>query len=186
MQRKQHLVRSAVFFVVLGAITRPHAHVPYPPKLSYIMLSGSTPRESSMPTTAFDIGPEAQPRCDVGTLSLGARDNAPPKERSGHEVWAHYRIPYNRTCSTLLKDIEDYRCGTPNGKSGGRLDSLGGDPIRKHHNVRQRRRHEAQGFSPISGGIGENSDLEKRKAHAGKKKRHKHRKTGTVLCRECP
>ena len=29
----------------------------YPPKLSYMILSGSTPRESSMPTTAFDIGP---------------------------------------------------------------------------------------------------------------------------------
>ncbi len=39
-----------------------------------------------MPTTAFDIGPEAQPRCDVGTLSLGARNNAPTMERSGHEV----------------------------------------------------------------------------------------------------
>ena len=29
----------------------------YPPKLSYMMLSGSTPRLSSMPTTAFDMGP---------------------------------------------------------------------------------------------------------------------------------
>ena len=29
----------------------------YPPKLSYMMLSGSTPSESSMETTAFDIGP---------------------------------------------------------------------------------------------------------------------------------
>ena len=29
----------------------------YPPKLSYMIDSGSTPRESSMPTTAFDIGP---------------------------------------------------------------------------------------------------------------------------------
>ena len=29
----------------------------YPPKLSYIIDSGSTPRESSIPTTAFDIGP---------------------------------------------------------------------------------------------------------------------------------
>ncbi len=66
------------------------------------------------------------------------------------------------------------------------VNSLGDDPIRKHHNVRQRRRHETQGFSPISVGVGENFDPEKRKAHAGKKKRHKHRKTGTVLCRECP
>ena len=29
----------------------------YPPKLSYMIDSGSTPRESSMDTTAFDIGP---------------------------------------------------------------------------------------------------------------------------------
>ena len=29
----------------------------YPPKLSYMMLSGSTPSESSMETTAADMGP---------------------------------------------------------------------------------------------------------------------------------
>ena len=29
----------------------------YPPKLSYMMLSGSTPKPSSMFTTALDIGP---------------------------------------------------------------------------------------------------------------------------------
>ena len=29
----------------------------YPPKLSYMMLSDSTPRESSIATTAFDMGP---------------------------------------------------------------------------------------------------------------------------------
>lgn len=29
----------------------------YPPKLSYMIDSGSTPRLSSMATTAFDIGP---------------------------------------------------------------------------------------------------------------------------------
>ncbi len=29
----------------------------YPPKLSYMMLSGSTPSESSICTTAFDMGP---------------------------------------------------------------------------------------------------------------------------------
>lgn len=29
----------------------------YPPKLSYMILSGSTPRLSSILTTAFDIGP---------------------------------------------------------------------------------------------------------------------------------
>ena len=31
--------------------------VHYPPKLSYMIDSGSTPRESSIPTTAFDMGP---------------------------------------------------------------------------------------------------------------------------------
>ena len=34
-----------------------HIKDSYPPKLSYMMLSGSTPRESSIETTAFDIGP---------------------------------------------------------------------------------------------------------------------------------
>ena len=41
-------------------LCRPFRAIPqrsYPPKLSYIIDSGSTPNESSIPTTAFDIGP---------------------------------------------------------------------------------------------------------------------------------